>query len=84
MKNLAGVVSARSVKLLDEINNPGIIAVHTWTVLFYMSVCLSVSVLEEPETRDAWWREVRGEIKAHFRAMGCNAVIGYSEQSSIW
>ena len=43
-----------------------------------------LSVSDEPETRDAWWREVRGEIKAHFRAMGCNAVIGYSEQTSIW
>lgn len=39
---------------------------------------------DEPETRDAWWSEVRTEIRSHARAMGCNAVIGYYESTSIW
>jgi hypothetical protein len=60
IKNIAGVVSARSVKLLDDINNP-----------------------DEPEIRDAWWYELRCEIRSHYRAMFCNAVIGYSETTSI-
>ncbi|XP_053320123.1 C2 domain-containing protein 5 isoform X1 [Spea bombifrons] len=55
-----GVVSARSVKLLDRIHNP-----------------------DEPETRDAWWAEIRQEIKSHARALGCHAVVGYSESTSI-
>ncbi|XP_074661016.1 C2 domain-containing protein 5-like isoform X2 [Tubulanus polymorphus] len=55
-----GVVSARSVKLLDRIHNP-----------------------DEPETRDAWWLELRTEIRSHARAMGCHAVVGYSESTSI-
>ncbi|XP_052271042.1 C2 domain-containing protein 5-like isoform X2 [Dreissena polymorpha] len=38
---------------------------------------------EEPETRDAWWNEIRTEIRSHTRAMGCHAVIGYSEETSI-
>ncbi|XP_060570000.1 LOW QUALITY PROTEIN: C2 domain-containing protein 5-like [Ruditapes philippinarum] len=38
---------------------------------------------EEPETRDAWWNEVRTEIRSHTRAMGCHAVIGYCELTSI-
>ncbi|XP_052800136.1 C2 domain-containing protein 5-like isoform X3 [Mya arenaria] len=38
---------------------------------------------EEPETRDAWWNEIRTELRSHTRAMGCHAVIGYSEQTSI-
>ncbi|KAL5006835.1 hypothetical protein ScPMuIL_015641 [Solemya velum] len=38
---------------------------------------------EEPETRDAWWTEIRTEIRSHCRAMGCHAVIGYSEQTTI-
>ncbi|KAL4225070.1 C2 domain-containing protein 5 [Mactra antiquata] len=38
---------------------------------------------EEPETRDTWWNEIRTEIRSHTRAMGCHAVIGYSEQTSI-
>ncbi|XP_028823268.1 C2 domain-containing protein 5 isoform X2 [Denticeps clupeoides] len=58
--HVAGVVSARSVKLLDRIHNP-----------------------DEPETRDAWWEELRQEIKSHARALGCHAVVGYSESTSI-
>ncbi|XP_051726069.1 C2 domain-containing protein 5 isoform X13 [Ctenopharyngodon idella] len=58
--HLGGVVSARSVKLLDRIHNP-----------------------DEPETRDAWWEEIRQEIKSHAKALGCHAVVGYSESTSI-
>ncbi|EDO47590.1 predicted protein [Nematostella vectensis] len=58
--HLGGVVTARSVKLLDTINHP-----------------------DEPETRDAWWSEVRNEIKSHARALGCYAVVGYYETASI-
>lgn len=39
---------------------------------------------DEPETRDAWWEEIRQEIKSHARALGCHAVVGYSESTSIW
>ncbi|XP_077123327.1 C2 domain-containing protein 5 isoform X4 [Ranitomeya variabilis] len=58
--HVGGVVSARSVKLLDRIHNP-----------------------DEPETRDAWWAEIRQEIKSHAKALGCQAVVGYSECTSI-
>ena len=39
---------------------------------------------EEPETRDAWWTEIRTEIRTHCRAMGCHAVLGYTEHTTIW
>ncbi|CAJ0964628.1 unnamed protein product [Ranitomeya imitator] len=39
---------------------------------------------DEPETRDAWWAEIRQEIKSHAKALGCHAVVGYSECTSIW
>ena len=42
-----------------------------------------ISNLDEPESRDAWWTEIRMEIRSHARAMGCNVVLGYSEQTSI-
>ncbi|KAM9204802.1 C2 domain-containing protein 5 isoform 3-T3 [Mergus octosetaceus] len=42
-------------------------------------LCLS----DEPETRDAWWAEIRQEIKSHAKALGCHAVVGYSESTSI-
>ncbi|CAH1256750.1 C2CD5 [Branchiostoma lanceolatum] len=60
LQSLGGVVSARSVKLLDRIHNP-----------------------DEPETRDAWWIELRQEIRSHAHALGCNAVVGYSESTTI-
>ncbi|XP_057300956.1 C2 domain-containing protein 5-like isoform X2 [Hydractinia symbiolongicarpus] len=58
--HLGGIVSSRSVKLLDKINNP-----------------------DEPETRDSWWKEIRNEIKSHAKAMGCHAVLGYKEYTTI-
>ena len=39
---------------------------------------------DEPLTRDAWWHELRSEVRQHARALCCNAVIGYSETTSIW
>ena len=58
--NLGGIVSARSVKLLDQINNP-----------------------DDPETRDAWWTELRKEIRSHKKTLNCNAVLGYTETAYI-
>nr|CAD7424059.1 unnamed protein product [Timema monikensis] len=42
-----------------------------------------ITNLEEPETRDAWWTEIRMEVRSHARALGCNVVLGYSEHTSI-
>ncbi|XP_011298322.1 C2 domain-containing protein 5 isoform X3 [Fopius arisanus] len=58
--HLGGLVSARSVKLIERITN-----------------------LEEPEGRDAWWKEIRMEVRSHARALGCNVVLGYKEEISI-
>ncbi|XP_054709900.1 C2 domain-containing protein 5-like [Uloborus diversus] len=60
VQHVGGVVSARSVKLLVQINNP-----------------------DEPETRDAWWTELRKEVRSHIRALGCNVVLGYMETTNI-
>ncbi|KAI4485363.1 hypothetical protein M0804_006868 [Polistes exclamans] len=58
--HIGGLVSSRSVKLLERISN-----------------------LEEPESRDAWWTEIRMEVRSHARALACNVVIGYKEETSI-
>jgi hypothetical protein len=39
---------------------------------------------DEPETRDAWWTELRMEIRSHAKALACNVVLGYEEKTSIW
>ncbi|XP_062317673.1 C2 domain-containing protein 5 isoform X5 [Osmerus eperlanus] len=73
-----GVVSARSVKLLDRIHNPALGNTRSYKLLDWNSV-----TADEPETRDAWWEEIRQEIKSHAKALGCHAVVGYSESTSI-
>ncbi|KAF9413900.1 hypothetical protein BGZ94_000579 [Podila epigama] len=54
--NLGGIVSARSVKLIEN---------------------------DDVETRDAWWDELRDEIKSHARVLGCSHIIGYQERATI-
>ncbi|CAG9760324.1 unnamed protein product [Ceutorhynchus assimilis] len=39
--------------------------------------------VEEPESRDTWWSEIRMEIRSHARSLNCNAVLGYTELTSI-
>uniref|UniRef100_A0A8B9H3P1 C2 calcium dependent domain containing 5 n=1 Tax=Astyanax mexicanus TaxID=7994 RepID=A0A8B9H3P1_ASTMX len=60
---------------------------HTHRQYTVMSACVlscnCVCVSDEPETRDAWWEEIRQEIKSHAKALGCHAVVGYSESTSI-
>nr|XP_040024185.1 C2 domain-containing protein 5-like isoform X3 [Gasterosteus aculeatus aculeatus] len=76
--HVGGVVSARSVKLLDRIHNPALGGTRSYKLLDWNSV-----TADEPETRDAWWEEIRQEIKSHGKALGCHAVVGYSESTSI-
>ncbi|XP_068507216.1 C2 domain-containing protein 5 isoform X4 [Syngnathus scovelli] len=76
--HVGGVVSARSVKLLDRIHNPAMGNTRSYKLLDWNSV-----TADEPETRDAWWEEIRQEIKSHAKALGCHAVVGYSESTSI-
>uniref|UniRef100_A0A4W5QM59 C2 domain-containing protein 5 n=1 Tax=Hucho hucho TaxID=62062 RepID=A0A4W5QM59_9TELE len=77
--HVGGVVSTRSVKLLDRIHNPVLGNTRSYKLLDWNSVAA-----DEPETRDAWWEEIRQEIKSHAKALGCHAVVGYSESTSIW
>jgi len=43
-----------------------------------------ISNLDEPESRDSWWNEIRMEIRSHCRAFGCNLVVDYGEQTTMW
>ncbi|XP_043980576.1 C2 domain-containing protein 5 isoform X1 [Gambusia affinis] len=90
--HVGGVVSARSVKLLDRIHNPDLIQSSRHSVVRMerkkkgrqrKSQDRQGNVTDEPETRDAWWEELRQEIKSHAKALGCHAVVGYSENTSI-
>ncbi|XP_063617935.1 C2 domain-containing protein 5 isoform X3 [Cydia splendana] len=37
----------------------------------------------ESSSRAAWWAELRTELRAHARALRCNAVIAYTETTAI-
>lgn len=58
VQRYGGLVSCRSVKLLDEGE-------------------------EEEEIRDSWWTEIRREIRSHAKALGCNLIVGYTEDTVI-
>ncbi|XP_072855804.2 C2 domain-containing protein 5 isoform X10 [Pogona vitticeps] len=80
--HVGGVVSARSVKLLDRIHNPAFVGIMGNTRSYKLLDWNSFNS-DDPETRDAWWAEIRQEIKSHAKALGCHAVVGYSESTSI-
>ncbi|XP_043943633.1 C2 domain-containing protein 5 isoform X2 [Protopterus annectens] len=80
--HVGGVVSARSVKLLDRIHNPAFVGIMANTRSHKLLDWNSFNA-DEPETRDAWWAEIRLEIKSHAKALGCHAVVGYSESTNI-
>ncbi|XP_071589203.1 C2 domain-containing protein 5 isoform X8 [Heliangelus exortis] len=80
--HVGGVVSARSVKLLDRIHNPAFVGIMGNTRSYKLLDWNSFNS-DEPETRDTWWAEIRQEIKSHAKALGCHAVVGYSESTSI-
>ena len=51
--------------------------------------CRSVKLLEgqgqeeDNELRDSWWTEIRREIRSHARALCCNLIVGYTEDTVI-
>lgn len=42
-----------------------------------------ISNLDEPESRDSWWTELRMEIRSHCRSICCNVILGYEEHTTI-
>lgn len=59
--HLGGMVSSKSVKLLEEVDDR-----------------------DESDAREAWWVEIRQEVRSHARALGCNMIVGYRENTVIW
>jgi len=59
--HLGGMVSSKSVKLLEELDDR-----------------------EDRDAREAWWVEIRQEVRSHAKALGCNMIVGYQEKTVIW
>lgn len=38
---------------------------------------------DDVETRDAWFNELRMEVRSHAKSVGCNVILGYSEATSV-
>ena len=106
---IAGVVSARSVKLFSASRNPQAHLSLTLTLSLALALTLALrlslslalaltpaltlalTLTTDPNPgpnrtpqaqRDAWWSEIREEIRAHARSLACNTVIGYAEDTS--
>lgn len=39
--------------------------------------------MDEIETRDSWFNELRMEVRGHAKSLGCNVILGYSESTTI-
>ncbi|CAF0888667.1 unnamed protein product [Brachionus calyciflorus] len=79
--------------LLDKMEYP-FFTLQQYPVGFIKSLCgivCSRSVkllgatndLDELESRDKWWIEIRNEIRSHMKSLNCHAVLGYTETKSI-
>ncbi|XP_014215544.1 uncharacterized protein LOC106644517 [Copidosoma floridanum] len=89
----AGVVRTMNQEALEMLEYPFItmqqyppgFVLHIGGYVSARSVKLleRISNLEEPEGRDSWWTEIRMEVRSHARALACNVVIGYREETSI-
>jgi len=66
-------------------NNHFLFTLHfpTGGLVCSRSVKLLEHNTEEPESRDLWWHELRMEVRSHARALACNVVLGYREESTI-
>lgn len=78
------------IGLADKAFSPGKRSVFTQLFRFpggFVS-CRSVKILDgvedDGEIRENWWSEIRQEIRSHARCLGCNMVVGYSEDTVIW
>jgi hypothetical protein len=38
---------------------------------------------DDSEVREAWWTELRDEIRSHAKALSCSVVAGYTESTAI-
>lgn len=39
--------------------------------------------MDETESRDKWWSEIRNEIRSNMKSLNCHVVLGYTETESI-
>ena len=42
------------------------------------------ATVSDQETREAWWEELRDEVKSHAKTMCCTHIVGYSETCTIY
>ena len=80
IQRLGGLVCCRSVKVpMQNILND---LLMTFCIFFLK--LLDGEVEDSRMIRENWWQEIRQEIRSHARCLGCNLVVGYSEETSIW
>lgn len=70
---------------LTLIKYPAGFIVHLGATVSARSVKLLEKATEKDdmETRDAWFNELRMEIRSHAKSVGCNVILGYSEAASV-
>ncbi|KNC50468.1 uncharacterized protein AMSG_00631 [Thecamonas trahens ATCC 50062] len=81
---VSGPSSYARVQLLSVTDLPVGVLLRLGGIVATSSVKLiSARGADTTAVRDAWWSEIRDEIRSHALALGCYFVIGYSEQVAI-
>jgi uncharacterized protein YbjQ (UPF0145 family) len=70
--HIGGLVAVRTVKFLGFSQKPS-----------KSSERFAVSHSFDQATRDAWWAELRRELREHAAKLGCTQVMGYREETEI-
>jgi uncharacterized protein YbjQ (UPF0145 family) len=70
--HIGGLVAVRTVKFLGFSQKPS-----------KASERFVVSHSFDQATRDAWWAELRRELREHAAKLGCTQVMGYREETEI-
>eukprot|EP00127_Corallochytrium_limacisporum_P004417 Clim_evm25s161 gene=Clim_evmTU25s161 len=71
------ILTVRNVPSILLKSLGGIVSAVSIKVLYHMKDA------EEEDARDAWWAELREEIRSHCRTLGHRAVIAYTESITI-
>jgi hypothetical protein len=73
--------SAEDVLILTLSEFPARTKVHLGGVVMARSVKYlgRIASVKDQETRDAWWAELREEVRSHAKSLTCTHILGYSE-----
>lgn len=79
LSNEIQILSLKSFEAHARIRLGGLVTAKSVKFLGKLEATVS-----DQETREAWWEELRDEVKSHAKTMCCTHIVGYSETCTIY